>query len=425
VKCQLAELFIVVPVVCAAALTSCSPGGGGPADASAGPAATGGLWAPAVSLDQRTVEACRKLWAVPNTAAPAEQRVVVVVDRTAGTADQPLPEELRKDLSDASAAGGSLTVIGVEGSGTSPHILVKDASLSPPGARDRQSVRDAAAAMPDCVATELLQEDPTAPGSDLYAALASASEILIPGNKLWILSDFQANTGQINLDQDLLWLEPTTAANTVAATAPLDLHGAHLFQAGLANGAVPLDPASRKWMESFAQGICSHFNATGCGNVHRSPVNAGRSGTEKLPEDRALPFPKPTKQTTANGCAFNVPGVLTFEENSAELLPGAEQTLSGPIALALTPRAKVHITGHTASVPDADPDTLIAFSKLRADATKGLFRKAGVPEDRITIEGVGDTRPLQEDIDPTTGHQIPAAAARERRVEITIEGAPC
>lgn len=410
-----------------ATLTGCSGNASAIAPSTQAGQTEHSLWgtSASASLRQDTKDACRDIWAMSGEGVFGGAHIIIVVDRTAGVADQPLPPSLETDIRDASSAGGTLSVIGVEGAGKSPPILVKNAALNTPGPLDRPSVKDVAEAMPACVAAELLSQDPEAQGSDIYSALAIAAELATVESKLWILSDGQFNAGPAVLTEDLLRLEPAAAASRISSVAPLNLKG-QWRQAGLANTTTSLGPAAREWLRTFTIALCAEWKASGCQDIALTPVNPIRSGSGALPVDDPLRYPTTTVVRTAVGCTFTIPEILTFAKDSPLLRDGAKDVLEVPVALAIgTPGSLVRIRAHTASVPGIPSDDLVEFSLLRGESAANVFRAAGIPEDRLVIEGVGDTMPLAEDIDAATGKQIESLAALERRVDIVVQGAQC
>ena len=75
--------------------------------------------------------ACAKVFA--QSVPAAADNVLLVVDRTASVADQPMPAALAADLSEVSRRNGSLTVVAVDGDGAAPRILAKHVALSTSG----------------------------------------------------------------------------------------------------------------------------------------------------------------------------------------------------------------------------------------------------------------------------------------------------
>lgn len=87
------------------------------------------------------------------------------------------------------------------------------------------------------------------------------------------------------------------------------------------------------------------------------------------------------------------------------------------------PGSRAELKGHAASTPGATKQRLDRLSRARAQRVAAVFAAAGINPASLSVKGVGDREPLGEDIDPSTGKQIPAAAARERRVDVTIKEA--
>jgi outer membrane protein OmpA-like peptidoglycan-associated protein len=409
-------IFVVLMLAFATACTGMTATT--PVQAGANTAAGGGP-----ALSEGDLAACRDTFerSVPGAA----DHVIIVNDETGSVADMSSPNGIAADLHRASMNDGALTVIAVEGAGTAPRIVVKNAALSTPGPRDRPSVRRTADSIPGCVQEALLKGSmPTAPGTDLHRAMSLAAELAGPGTTIWLLSDMLANSGPLTLNPGLLSMNPTEAATKAASTAPLDLKGASLKVAGVGNSTTSLLSPQRTWLRDFSRGLCTQWRATGCDDINLDPVNPERADKD-LPEDVLPPFPQITTASSAESCTFEVPAALAFAEESAVLGDGVKEVLAGPLGLLLqNPAATAKIVGHTATVLSSS-DRGLELSQRRAAAVMAYLINSGVAESRITSRGVGDTEPKIEDIDPATGHQIDEMAAIERRVDILIGGVPC
>jgi len=374
-------------------------------------------------LSPEAVEACQQVFA--RTGAPGPQ-IVVVWDSTASVADMPFPTGLAADIEAASKKDGSLTVIAVDGEGVAPRIIVKDAALSTRGERDRPSVAKLAAVMPSCAqALYTTTIVPTAPGTDLHRALAVAAEIADPAAIVWTVSDLLPTTGQLVLTKGELPRPADEVAATAAASAPVDLRDITWKISGLGNATSPLLSANREWVRSYAEGLCRAWHANGCDSIQLDPVNPERTATG-LPADEIPQFPAVTTRSTASGCTFTLPEVLTFAGGSAALRQDADDLLTEPLGLlSSSPGATVRVVGHTASSASYTEGELVALSEARAQAVADRILAAGIDAGRVDIRGVGDSAPLAEDIDPATGRQIPEVAAAERRVDVEVQGASC
>ncbi|QCC77402.1 hypothetical protein E2C04_09800 [Nocardioides daphniae] len=341
-------------------------------------------------------------------------------------ADMPFPAALAEDLKTASLDDGTLSVIAVDGEAVAPRILAKDVALSTTGERDRPSVAKLAEVIPACVQSVYLNGlVPTAPGTDLHRAMTVAAEIAEPGATVWTVSDMMSTSGQLALSKAVLAEPADQAAETAAADAPVDLHRNVWKVSGMANAATPLLSASREWVRDFTRGLCRGWNASGCKSIELDPVNPVRTATG-LPKDPVPPFPAVDAVTTATTCSFTLPDELLFDGGSAELRGDVDEVLNQPLALLdANAETTLRIVGHAASSGAYTAAELLALSKARVQAVRDRIVAAGIEKARVSSRGVGDTEPLAEDIDPSTGLQIPEIAAAERRVELIIEGAPC
>jgi outer membrane protein OmpA-like peptidoglycan-associated protein len=98
------------------------------------------------------------------------------------------------------------------------------------------------------------------------------------------------------------------------------------------------------------------------------------------------------------------------------LLPSAQASLND-VADALKDQkdATMLIEGHTDST--GSDDTNLQLSKARADAVASYLTSRGLPQDRITTQGLGSSRPVASN-DSTEGR------ATNRRVEIIVKTQP-
>ena len=114
---------------------------------------------------------------------------------------------------------------------------------------------------------------------------------------------------------------------------------------------------------------------------------------------------------TAQGLVVTLEDVL-FEVNGADLQPGAQPQLLRLIEfLKLNPDRKVLIEGYTDSI--GSPEYNLQLSLLRAESAQSFLVGNGLPADRITAIGYGETRPGAPN-ESATGRQ------QNRRVEVVI-----
>jgi outer membrane protein OmpA-like peptidoglycan-associated protein len=116
-------------------------------------------------------------------------------------------------------------------------------------------------------------------------------------------------------------------------------------------------------------------------------------------------------RTTERGFIVTLPGVF-FDSGKSALKAGARNTLS-KIADLLRANAELRIAieGHTDSV---GTDALNqALSDKRAAAVRDYLASRGLPEDRMTTTGLGETAPVAT-------NDTPAGRQQNRRVELII-----
>jgi OmpA-OmpF porin, OOP family len=116
-------------------------------------------------------------------------------------------------------------------------------------------------------------------------------------------------------------------------------------------------------------------------------------------------------ERTARGLVVTLGDVL-FEVNGADLQPGAQLQLFRLVEfLNRNPDREVLIEGHTDSTGTSEYN--LQLSLLRAESVQGFLVGNGLPPDRVTAVGYGDTRPEAPN-DSATGRQ------QNRRVEVVI-----
>jgi outer membrane protein OmpA-like peptidoglycan-associated protein len=114
------------------------------------------------------------------------------------------------------------------------------------------------------------------------------------------------------------------------------------------------------------------------------------------------------------GLVITLDGAVLFVTGKASLLPIAQQKLS-KVAEALQemdPSKKIVVEGHTDSVGSDAAN--MKLSQARADSVRAYLISQGVPSDRITAIGKGESRPVAD-------NKTPEGRANNRRVEIVIK----
>ncbi len=122
---------------------------------------------------------------------------------------------------------------------------------------------------------------------------------------------------------------------------------------------------------------------------------------------------------TARGLVITMPNTF-FAFDRADLDAPAQQVLDRMAKVLNQPRAasrKIRLEGYTDNVGAAAYN--LTLSKNRADAVGKELAKHGIRPDRISAEGLGETRPVVPNRKPD-GTDDPAGRAKNRRVEAII-----
>lgn len=103
---------------------------------------------------------------------------------------------------------------------------------------------------------------------------------------------------------------------------------------------------------------------------------------------------------------------VTFNNGTSILTAAAREELASIVrALRGQPDLRVQINGHTDSL--GDPDANQALSIERAEAVATYLALQGVPTQRLTIKGFGQTQPVES-------NSTAAGRERNRRIEIVL-----
>jgi chemotaxis protein MotB len=109
----------------------------------------------------------------------------------------------------------------------------------------------------------------------------------------------------------------------------------------------------------------------------------------------------------------------SFNSGSADLQPGFTAVLNSVGKSIASSTGRIFIEGHTDNVPVVFNDRFKSnwdLSGARSGAVADyLTARAGVPEGRMSVSGFADTRPIE-------GNDTAAGRARNRRIEVIIDG---
>jgi chemotaxis protein MotB len=122
--------------------------------------------------------------------------------------------------------------------------------------------------------------------------------------------------------------------------------------------------------------------------------------------------------------SFVEAGDLLFPEGGYRLSPAGQAELARNIVPKLKsapPNAKIVVYGYTDNLPigpalqqQGIPDNLTLSTRRAADVASFLISQ-GIPAASVSAKGFGDTRPI-------ASNDTPEGRAKNRRIEITIQG---
>ena len=391
--------------IAAAAVVITLAGCGGPGDGPE-PAATSG--AP-------SQETCEQLF----DAEPGEgPDLVVLVDPTRDSPPSALPTSAARKVEQTAQAGGTVTLLGVDGADAAPLVILDHASLMDPAAGSARARRIAALA-PSCVERQIAGAVPTAAGSDQLRALQEVARRTAEGGEALVLGNGVSTAGTLDMTRlPVVQVDAAAVAQAVPASEVPQGTGRTFTFYGLGEVDPPLSQTARSWVADVAMELCRRSGAT-CERSDEVGERLPTTGRGAVPQDGQVAWPSPEKvQLPDGGVRTDVPAELLFAFGSAQLSPEAPAVVAS-VAADLGAARTLEVVGHTDSACPADPRVCRDLSLQRAQAVADLLRQdwsGPVPE--IAVDGVGPDDPLVDDRDESGG-LVPAAAARNRRVSIT------
>ena len=118
-----------------------------------------------------------------------------------------------------------------------------------------------------------------------------------------------------------------------------------------------------------------------------------------------------TTKQDPRGLVLTLSGSVLFATGKSTLMPTAQKRLDDLVAALKEDPRSITIVGHTDSVGNDDRN--MQLSQKRADAVRQYLATHGIPENRVTSEGMGETQPI-------TDNKSADGRANNRRVEIIL-----
>ncbi|WP_345714332.1 OmpA family protein, partial [Kineococcus glutinatus] len=344
---------------------------------------------------------------------------LVLVDATSDSPLPGLPPAAAELVRQTSGAGGTVTLLGVNGAGAAPVVVLDRASLADPSAGSARARRISSLA-PACLEQQFARATPTATGSDQLRALQEVARRTPAEGTALVLSNGISTAGVLDMTRlPVLAVDAEAVAEAVPAAELPQGAGRTLTFYGLGETSPPLSQTARTWVADVVVALCERSGAT-CRRDDAVGRLADAAGLAAAPEDGRVPWPEPaTVQLPDGATRTDVPAELLFAFGSAELSPDAAAVLAA-VAADLRGARSLEVVGHTDSACPVDPQVCADLSLRRAQAVAGLLRAQAWegPVPAVEVRGVGPAEPLVADRG-ADGELIPAAAARNRRVSVT------
>jgi outer membrane protein OmpA-like peptidoglycan-associated protein len=131
------------------------------------------------------------------------------------------------------------------------------------------------------------------------------------------------------------------------------------------------------------------------------------------PETKTADMVSPTAAAACDRSMSTLLGTarIEFASSSAEISPGSEDLLDAIARAASWCPGLLRIEGHTDSSGGAALNDKL--SRSRAEAVRAALVRRGVPEERLTAEGLGSSRPL-------ASNRTADGRERNRRIEMRV-----
>lgn len=261
--------------------------------------------------------------------------------------------------------------------------------------------------------------------TDLVAALTLAARSIhdVPGPHTVVVVDSGISTaGEVDFTKPgMTDVDPGDLAEQLRAAKQLpDLSGAQVVFEGIGDAAHPQngpDNARRTWLIGIWTAIAK---ASGAASVRivSTPLQGQPAAT--------LPTVTPVSWASGVTCTPSAvvltAGDVAFRPDSAAFLDAAAATATvRPIAEQLsTDGLTATLTGTTARVGGSSGQKKL--STQRAQAVMGLLVSLGVPQNHLSVIGLGSDFPGYVPDHDASGHLDAKAAAQNRKVIITPAG---
>jgi len=172
----------------------------------------------------------------------------------------------------------------------------------------------------------------------------------------------------------------------------------------------------RQSAQSAQSGLAAAQQDLASKNAQLESEKAARAEAEKKAKDALMKLAAANAVAVKDeprGTVITVPANVLFASGKSDLLGGASARLQQVAdALKNEPDRKITIEGHTDS--QGSDDSNMQLSQRRAQTVQSFFVSQGVPADKVTATGVGESRPVADNASAE-------GRANNRRVEIIVD----
>ncbi|MEV6527242.1 OmpA family protein [Longispora sp. NPDC051575] len=369
----------------------------------------------AVTADGARASDCAKLAALPGGTGT---RAALVVDNTASGTRAQLPPGFDALLADLQKGKAQLTIIAVDGRGRTPQGVVTFA-LNPDPTDSDLAQRQRAIAI-SCISTWMRGDSaqPTAPGSDIVAALNTAARHST--SEILVVSDGVSNAGAFDINTVGFDADPKEFASRIRPHLAAELTGKKITWGNFGETNASLPESARTDLKSLWTSALTWPEGGAQLNFVSEPGKAGGGKPATQPDEARLPV---TASVTV-GCRTRVtiPASLLFTAGSVELRTGSGKQLQDVAnTLVTNPSWMAEVAGHAANYGTTEYQTRI--STQRAETVASTIASFGVAQDRIRSIGHGSTQPAVPEFVNNVHDEN--AAAQNRRVVIEMGPKGC
>lgn len=341
--------------------------------------------------------------------------VAVAVGNRANSPRQAMPAEVEALARGAAGAGRPVSIVRVDGR---PAVVENGVTFESAAQNDKKRANDLAAWV-GSLGTALAGVRATTPEADQLAALDVAARAVDDGGAVVLLDSGLQTTGDLDFRADgMLDAQPAEVVAFLTGKDALpDLRNRQVVLIGTGDTAAPqqqLDTAGRRRLVELWSAIATAGGAS-CVQAVTRPVSG--DAADGVPAVSVVPVAAPAAFVPCGRTVLGDGGSVGFTPDTANLRDpaAARQTLADLAKVLTGGRQRVELIGTTAGRGDG-----LALSGDRAAAVKRELVALGVPGDRITTRGVGNTWPDREPDVAPDGTLLPGPAARNRSVVVQL-----